>query len=89
MAGGGTKEMKKKSPLNKFLVSTLSEPFYLNVVRFPSGEVLPVWRKEYVGSERRSEAVELRKKFFEEYLKDRSNTWKANELKTVKVTLYK
>ena len=81
----------KKSPLEKLLVETLNEPFYLNVVEFENKKGWsPMFHQEYIGSERLVEAIRLRREGAK-YLHDNgSDKWKdGKNIKTVKVELFK
>lgn len=70
--------------------SKLKEPFYLNIV-FPYGTAdgwVPCWYDKWVGSNRRSSAVKMRKELFA-YLKEKgSDEWRSSHLKTVKIVSY-
>jgi hypothetical protein len=84
------KKIIKKSPLNKLVLESLGEPFYLNIVRFKNDEKwFPCWHKEYSGATRRADAIRLRKDFLK-FLQTYGNPdWSEKDLKTVKVEYYK
>lgn len=82
-----------KDPLKKLFVDKLEAPFYLNVVQFSycNGRKSwsPMFYSKWAGSDRRSEAVRLRKEA-SAYLHEKgSDTWRDGvNIKTVKVSLY-
>jgi len=83
--------MKKNNSLNKLLVESLSEPFFLNVVQFRDEEKwYPLWYSKWAGSNSRNEAVALRKEA-SKYLHETGNKdWRdGKNIKTVKVELFK
>jgi len=83
------KKIIKKSPLNKLVLETLGEPFYLNIVKMEKDKYWnPCWIKEYNGSNKRLKAVAMRKDLLK-YLKDFNEDWSEKDLKTVKVEYYK
>jgi len=85
-----------KNKLNKLVLKTLGEPFYLNIVQFIScppnnkwNTPIPCWIDKYYGSVKRNEAVKLRKEFLK-YLQTEGNpNWSEKDLKTVKIEYYK
>lgn len=81
----------KKNPLNKLLISSLGEPFYLNVVQFLNEDAwYPMFYAKWVGSNKKSEAIMLRKEA-SKYLHEHGNKkWRdGKNIKTVKVEHYK
>ncbi len=81
---------KVKSPIEKLMVSSLGEPFYLNVVLFENdNRWFPIFESKWAGSTHKLEAVKLRKEA-QVWLKENgSKKWTEKNFKTVKVTLYK
>ena len=81
----------KKNPLEKLIVNSLGRPFYLNVIQFLNDDEkwFPMFYSEWSGSDNRLEAVKMRREAFT-YLHDKGNkNWKPENLKTVKIELYK
>lgn len=84
--------MNKKSPLEKSIVNTLREPFYLNVVKYLNTEDrwYPIMISKWAGSSHLREAVKIRKEAAVYLHKQGNSEWKdGKNIKTVKVTLYK
>ena len=81
--------MTKKSPLEKLIVNTLGEPFYLNVMKLQNDDRwFPMIEDRFAGSRSKGEAVRMRADALKDLQLTGSPDWKAKELKTVKITLY-
>ena len=80
----------KKNPLNKLLISSLKSPFYLNVVQFSNEDGwYPMFYAKWAGSEKRAEAVSLRKDAAKYLHETGSKSWRdGKNIKTVKVSHY-
>jgi hypothetical protein len=79
-----------KNPLKALFVESLGEPFYLNVVQFKNEEKwFPMFHTKWSGSEKRSEAVKLRKEASDWLHNHGNKEWKdGKNIKTVKVIHY-
>ena len=59
--------------------------FYLNVVQFMNGKWGVVFRNEFIGAVKRSEAVDMRRRFYEHIHGANPKHWKPRRFRTIKI----